>query len=85
MKRPFYSFTFWNWFNKVAIETKSHQFMSNTDQKNMRRNELISKEMFMEIVENGQLTIYFHYLMDNAKSKGRFVIANPSEVKNCFD
>ena len=51
----------------------------------MRRNELISKEMFMEIVENGQLTIYFHYLMDNAKSKGHFVIANPSEVKNCFD
>ena len=85
LKRPFYSFTFWNWFNKVAIETKSYEFMSNTSQKNMRRNELISKELFEEIVNNGQFNIYFHYLMDNSKSKGKFFIVNPATVKSCFE
>ncbi len=84
LKRPFYSFTFWNWFNKIAIETSSVQFMSNTLQKNMRRNELISEQLFKEILNDGQFIIYFHYLMDNSKSKGKFIIENLSVLNECF-
>ena len=85
LKRPFYSFTFWNWFNKVAIETNGAKFMSNTMQKNMRRNELISKELFTEIINEGKFSVFFHFLMDNSKSKGNFIITNPAIIKECFD
>ncbi len=84
LKTPFYSITFWNWFNALAIETENHQFVSNTTQKTMRRNELIPKELFYEIVTTGKFTVYFHYLMDNAKSMGSFTITNIDAVKSCF-
>ncbi|KRO76282.1 MAG: hypothetical protein ABS06_02530 [Methylophilales bacterium BACL14 MAG-120910-bin43] len=84
LKTPFYSITFWNWFNAIAIETESQQFVSNTTQKTMRRNELIPQELFDDIVTTGTFRVYFHYLMDNAKSMGEFTIGNSDDVRSCF-
>ena len=52
---------------------------------NMRRNELISKELFTEIINEGKFSVFFHFLMDNSKSKGNFIITNPAIIKECFD
>mgnify|MGYP005721291017 FL=1 len=69
----------------MAIETNGARFISNTMQKNMRRNELISKELFTEIINEGKFSVFFHFLMDNSKSKGNFIITNPAIIKECFD
>lgn len=50
----------------------------------MRRNELIPQELFDDIVTTGTFRVYFHYLMDNAKSMGEFTIGNSDDVRSCF-
>ncbi len=84
LKTPFYTFTVWNWFNALAIKTKKNKFMTNTDQESMRRNELISEDLFNDIIQEGDFQVYFHYLLDNTKSVGNFKINNPNTLKDCL-
>jgi hypothetical protein len=83
LKIPFYSLSVWNWFDTLAIKTKKHKFMTNTDQITMRRNELISEGLFSDIVKYGKFKVYFHYLLDNSKSVGNFKISNPKALRDC--
>jgi hypothetical protein len=83
LKAPFYSLSVWNMFDTLSIKTKKHKFMTNTDQRTMRRNELIPKGLFDDIVKYGKFKIYFHYLLDNSKSVGNFKIINPKVVRDC--
>ena len=84
LKKPFYTFTVWNWFNALAIKTPNHEFMTNTSQESMRRNELISEGLFNEIIRLGEFQVYFHYLLDNSKSVGNFKIVNPGDLIDCL-
>mgnify|MGYP001222412969 FL=1 len=85
LKTPFYSLSLWNWFDTLAIKTKKHKFMTNTDQRTMRRNELISEGLFSDIVKYGKFKVYFHYLLDNSKSVGNFKITNLEVVRDCVN
>jgi len=85
LKKPFYSFTLWNWFNVVAIKTKNNKFISNTLQLDKRRSEIIPKNLVRDILDEGQFTVYFHYLMDNSKSIGTFKISNLKLLRSCFE
>ena len=84
IKTPFYSFTFWNWFQAIAIESGEKTFMTSTEQFSVRRSELIPSNLAEEIVSDGIFTIYFHYLKDNTKSFGLFTVTNPDVLKDCF-
>ena len=83
LKIPFYSLSVWNWFDALAIKTKKNKFMTNTEQRTMRRNELIPKGLFDDIIKYGKFKIYFHYLLDNSKSVGNFKISNLKAVRDC--
>jgi len=85
LKKPFYSFTLWNWFNAVAIKTKSEEFISNTAQLDKRRSEIIPRDLVKDILDDGRFTVYFHYLMDNSKSVGTFKVSNPELLRTCFE
>jgi len=85
LKLPFYSLSVWNWFDTLAIKTKKNKFMTNTDQRTMRRNELIPKGLFDDIIKYGKFKIYFHYLLDNSKSVGDFKIINPKVLRDCVN
>ena len=83
LKTPFYSLSVWNWFDTLAIKTKKNKFITNTDQRTMRRNELIPEGLFSDIVKYGKFKVYFHYLLDNSKSVGNFKISNPKVLRDC--
>jgi hypothetical protein len=83
LKIPFYSLSVWNWFDALAIKTKKNKFMTNTEQRTMRRNELIPEGLFADIIKYGKFKIYFHYLLDNSKSVGNFKISNLKAVRDC--
>ncbi len=83
LKIPFYSLSVWNWFDTLAIKTKKNKFITNTDQRTMRRNELIPEGLFSDIVKYGKFKVYFHYLLDNSKSVGNFKISNPKVLRDC--
>ena len=85
LKIPFYSLSVWNWFDTLAIKTKKHKFMTNTDQRTMRRNELIPEGLFKDIIKYGKFKVYFHYLLDNSKSVGNFKIINPKALRDCVN
>jgi hypothetical protein len=85
LKKPFYSFTLWNWFNAVAVKTKSEEFISNTAQLDKRRSEIIPRDLVKDILDDGRFTVYFHYLMDNSKSVGTFKVSNPELLRTCFE
>ncbi len=85
LKKPFYTFTVWNWFESIAIKSSQTEFMSNTPQLDRRRSELVPENLVEEMLTSGEFTIFFHYLMDNTKSKGQFRIINLGVVKSCFE
>lgn len=84
LKTPFYSFTFWNWFQSIAIESGGQNFMTSTEQFSVRRSELVPSDLVTEIINDGLFSIYFHYLKDNTKSYGLFKVTNPEVLKDCF-
>ena len=85
LKTPFYSLSVWNWFDTLAIKTKKHKFMTNTDQRTIRRNELIPEGLFVDIVKYGKFKVFFHFLLDNSKSVGNFKIINPKVLRDCIN
>lgn len=84
IKTPFYSFTFWNWFQSIGVKSGNQSFLTSTEQFSVRRSELVPSKLVAEIVTNGSFVIYFHYLKDNTKSFGLFTVTNPDVLKDCF-
>jgi len=85
LKIPFYSFTVWNWFQSIGIESKKNTFITTTEQSTIRRSELVSPLLVKSIIDSSKFKIYFHYLKDNTKSSGLFKVLNIKELNNCFE
>ena len=84
LKPPIFSFTVRNWFQTIAIESGEYNFITTTDQKTLRRNEVIPKDLSKAILNSGQFKIYFHFLNDNTKSVGKFKVSNNKVLIDCF-
>ena len=85
LKAPIYSFTVRNWFKTIAIKSGKYEFITTTDQSNIRRNEIIPDKLSQAILNSGQFDMYFHYQNDNTKSVGRFKVINKEVLGNCFE
>ena len=85
LKPPIYSFTVWNWFQTIAIQSGKPEFITTTQQSSIRRNEVIPSNLAEAILSSGQLDIYFHYQNDNTKSVGKFKVSNNKVLIGCFD
>jgi hypothetical protein len=85
LKPPIYSFTVWNWFQTIAIQSGKPEFITTTQQSSIRRNEVIPNDLADLILSSGQLDMYFHYLNDNTKSVGKFKVSNNKVLIDCFD
>jgi|TARA_B110000093_G_C12814299_1_gene344148 hypothetical protein len=85
LKPPIYSFTVRNWFKTIGVKSGKYEFISTTDQRSIRRNEIIPDKLSQAILNSGQFDMYFHYQNDNTKSFGRFKVINKEVLGNCFE
>ena len=69
----------------IAIKSGKYEFITTTDQSNIRRNEIIPDKLSQAILNSGQFDMYFHYQNDNTKSVGRFKVINKEVLGNCFE